>query len=312
MPTKILVTGGAGYLGSTLVPDLLAAGYHVTVVDNFMFKQASLNHVCHHDRFAVVRGDIRSEATMAPLIRGHDVIIPLAALVGAPLCNLDPIGAKTINHDAISMMLSLVSRQQIVLMPTTNSAYGSGDEKNFCTEESPLRPVSRYAIDKVAVEQELMNHPNAISLRLATVFGMSPRMRLDLLVNDFTYRAVHDRAVVLFESHFKRNYIHVRDVSRVFQHVLAHHGEMRGQIYNVGLSQANVSKRELCEHIQRQLPGFIFVEAAVGKDPDQRNYIVSNAKLEATGFQPEFSLERGIDELIKGFTMLRNSVYGNV
>jgi nucleoside-diphosphate-sugar epimerase len=249
---------------------------------------------------------------MAPLLREHDVIIPLAALVGAPLCNLDPIGAKTINHDAISMMLRLLSRQQTVLMPTTNSAYGSGDKNHFCTEESALRPISQYANDKVAVEQELMAHPNAISFRLATVFGMSPRMRLDLLVNDFTYRAVHDRAVVLFESHFKRNYIHVRDVSRVFQHALKHHGEMRGQIYNVGLSDANVSKRELCEEIQRQLPDFVFVEAAVGKDPDQRNYIVSNAKIEMTGYRPEFSLERGIGELVKGFTMLRNSLYGNV
>ena len=240
------------------------------------------------------------------------MIIPLAALVGAPLFNLDPIGAKTINHDAITMMLRRLSRQQIVLMPTTNSAYGSGDAQNFCTEDSPLRPISQYAIDKVAVEQELMAHPNAISFRLATVFGMSPRMRLDLLVNDFTYRAVHDRAVLLFESHFKRNYIHVRDVSRVFQHGLAHHAEMRGQIYNVGLSRANVSKRELCEQIQRHLPDFVFVEAAVGKDPDQRNYIVSNAKIEATGFQPKVSLESGIDELIKGFTMLRNTRYGNV
>jgi nucleoside-diphosphate-sugar epimerase len=312
MPLKILVTGGAGYLGSTLVPDLLAAGHHVTVLDNFMFRQASLNHVCHYQQFTIVRGDIRSEATLAPLLREHDVIIPLAALVGAPLCNLDPIGAKTINHDAITMMLRRLSRQQIVLMPTTNSAYGSGDANNFCTEESPLRPISQYAIDKVAVEQALMEHPNAISFRLATVFGMSPRMRIDLLVNDFTHRAVHDRAVVLFESHFKRNYIHVRDVSRVFQHALQHHDTMRGQVYNVGLSDANVSKRELCEHIQRQLPSFVFVEAAVGKDPDQRNYIVSNAKIEATGYQPEFSLGRGIGELIKGFTMLRNAIYGNV
>ena len=312
MPLKILVTGGAGYLGSTLVPDLLAAGHHVTVLDNFMFRQASLNHVCHYQQFTIVRGDIRSEATLAPLLCEHDVIIPLAALVGAPLCNLDPIGAKTINHDAITMMLRRLSRQQIVLMPTTNSAYGSGDANNFCTEEAPLRPSSQFAIDKVAGEQALMEHPNAISFRLATVFGMSPRMRIDLLVNDFTYRAVHDRAVVLFESHFKRNYIHVRDVSRVFQHALQHHDTMRGQVYNVGLSDANVSKRELCEHIQRQLPSFVFVEAAVGKDPDQRNYIVSNAKIEATGYQPEFSLERGIGELIKGFTMLRNAIYGNV
>jgi nucleoside-diphosphate-sugar epimerase len=312
MTYKILVTGGAGYLGSTMVPDLLAAGHKVTVVDNFMFKQASLNHVCFHPHFSVVRGDIRSESTMAPLLRSHDVVIPLAALVGAPLCNIDPIGATTINHDAISLMLKLISKQQIILMPTTNSAYGTGDENNFCTEDSPLRPISQYAIEKVAVEKELMQHENAISFRLATVFGMSPRLRLDLLVNDFTYRAVYDRFVVLFESHFKRNYIHVRDVSRVFQHGLKNFTAMRGQIYNVGLSDANVSKRELCEEIKKQVPDFTFLEASVGKDPDQRNYIVSNAKLEATGFATEFSLARGIGELIKGFVMVRNSLYGNV
>jgi nucleoside-diphosphate-sugar epimerase len=210
------------------------------------------------------------------------------------------------------MMLKLLSKAQRVLMPTTNSAYGTGDENHFCTETSPLRPISQYAIEKVAVEKMLMEHPSAISFRLATVFGMSPRMRTDLLVNDFTYRAVHDRFVVLFESHFKRNYIHVRDVSRVFQHGLDQFETMKGQIFNVGLSDANVSKRELCERIKAQCPQFVFVEAPVGKDPDQRDYIVSNAKIEATGFQPQFSLDRGIRELIKGFTMLKNSTYSNV
>lgn len=312
MSYSILVTGGAGYLGSTMVPDLLAAGHKVTVLDNFMFKQGSLNHVCHHPNFSVVKGDIRVQSTIAPLLKEADVVIPLAALVGAPLCNQDPVGATTINHDAISMMLKLLSKNQIVLMPTTNSAYGTGDENNFCTEESPLRPISQYAIEKVAVEKTLMEHPNAISFRLATVFGMSPRMRIDLLVNDFTYRAVYDRFVVLFESHFKRNYIHVRDVSRAFQHALNHYDKMKGQIYNVGLSDANVSKKELCERIKRQRPDFLFVEAAVGKDPDQRDYIVSNAKIEATGFRPEFPLDRGIGELIKGFTMIKNTVHGNV
>lgn len=312
MSYNILVTGGAGYLGSTMVPDLLNAGHKVTVLDNFMFKQASLNHCCHHPGFSVVKGDIRSESTMAPLLKNADVVIPLAALVGAPLCSLDPVGATTTNHDAIMMMLKLLSREQIVLMPTTNSAYGTGDENNFCTEESPLRPISQYAIEKVEIEKELMQHPGAVSFRLATVFGMSPRMRIDLLVNDFTYRAVHDRFVVLFESHFKRNYIHVRDVSRVFQHALNNHEKMKGQIYNVGLSDANVSKKELCEHIQKQRPDFLFIEAPIGKDPDQRNYIVSNAKIEATGFMPEFSLDRGIGELIKGYTMIKNSLYGNV
>jgi len=246
------------------------------------------------------------------LMKEADVIIPLAALVGAPLCSLDPIGATTINHDAIELMLKLISKDQIVLMPTTNSAYGTGDKDNYCNEESPLRPISQYAIEKVEIEKELMQHPSAISFRLATVFGMSPRMRIDLLVNDFTYRAVNDRFVVLFESHFKRNYIHVRDVSRVFQHALNNHDAMKGEIYNVGLSDANVSKKELCEHIQKQVPDFIFIDEQIGKDPDQRNYIVSNEKIESTGFKTEFSLDRGIGELLKGYTMIKNSLYGNV
>ena len=312
MTHDILVTGGAGYLGSTMVPALLAAGHRVTVLDSFLFRQTSLNHVCHDPNFKVVKGDIRIESTIAPLLKKADIVIPLAALVGAPMCNADPVGAKTINHDAIVMMLKLMSREQRVLMPTTNSAYGSGDDANFCTEESPLRPISIYAKEKVAVEAELMQRENAVSFRLATVFGMSPRMRLDLLVNDFCYRAVHDRFVVLFEGNFKRNYVHVRDVARVFQHGLDNFELMKGQIYNVGLSEANVSKRELCEHIQRQLPEFVFMDAPVGKDPDQRNYIVANTKLESTGFKTATSLDEGIAELIKGYTMIRNTRFGNV
>ena len=312
MSHRILVTGGAGYLGSTLVPELLAAGHKVTVLDNFMYHQNSLAHVCHDPGFEVVRGDVRIEATVLPLLKKADIIIPLAAYVGAPLCARDPVGATTTNHDAIVMMLKHAGKHQRILMPTTNSAYGSGDARNYCTEESPLRPISHYAIEKVKVEKELMQHPSSISFRLATVFGMSPRMRIDLLVNDFTYRAVHDRFVVLFEARFKRNYIHVRDVARAFLHGIDHYEKMNSQIFNVGLSDANVSKQELCEVIQKQVPDFTFVEAPVGRDPDQRNYIVSNAKIEATGYRPRVSLEAGVRELIKGYTMIRNSVYGNV
>jgi nucleoside-diphosphate-sugar epimerase len=236
----------------------------------------------------------------------------MAALVGAPICKFDPVGATTVNHDAIMMMLQLLSKDQIVLMPTTNSAYGSGDENNFCTELSPLRPISQYAIEKVAIEKELMQRENVVSFRLATVFGMSPRMRLDLLVNDFTYRAFYDRFVVLFESSFKRNYIHVRDVSRVFIHAIDNLKIMKGNIFNVGLSDANVSKKELCERIQKQISEFVFMDAPVGKDPDQRNYIVSSEKLEKAGFSTSVSLDQGITELIKGFAMLKNSNYGNI
>lgn len=309
---RILVTGGAGYLGSILVPELLALGYEVTVLDNFLFRQNSLAHVCHNPNFDVVRGDVRIEHVMKPLLEKADVIIPLAALVGAPMTSRDPVGATTINHDAILMMLKLCSKDQLILMPTTNSAYGTGDKDNFCTEESELRPISQYAIEKVEIEQELMQRENSISFRLATVFGMSPRMRLDLLVNDFTYRAYKDKAVVLFESHFRRNYIHVRDVARVFMHGLEEQQSMKGQIYNVGLSDANLSKKELCSAIQKHIPEFVYVEANIGKDPDQRDYIVSNEKIESTGYKPVHSLELGIQELIKGYVMLQNTRYGNV
>jgi nucleoside-diphosphate-sugar epimerase len=312
MSQNILVTGGAGYLGSIMVPDLLAAGHKVTVLDNFMYGQNSLAHVCYHPNFEVVRGDVRQEATVLPLLKKADTIIPLAALVGAPICAIDPVGATTINHDAIFMMLKHVSKEQRILMPTTNSAYGTGDKDNFCTEDSPLNPISKYAIDKVEVEKALMDHPNFISFRLATVFGMSPRMRIDLLVNDFTYRAVYDRFVVLFEGSFKRNYIHVRDVSRVFQHAIENFDHMRGQVYNFGLSDANVSKQELCARIQNYIPEFVVIDAPIGKDPDQRNYIVSNAKIEATGFKQAHSLDFGIQELIKGYRMIRNCRYGNI
>ena len=308
----ILVTGGAGYIGSLLVPDLLNKGFKVTVLDSFMYKQNSLAQVCHCENFDVVRGDIRSKSTINPLIKRADIIIPLAALVGAPLCKQSSVAATSVNCDAMLMMFSLLSSDQLILMPTTNSAYGKGDKDNFCTEESPLNPVSQYAEEKVKVEQALMQHGKAISFRLATVFGMSPRMRIDLLVNDFVYRAIYDRFVVLFESHFKRNYIHVRDVVKAFLHGIDNFDKMEGEIYNVGLSDANLSKKELCDRIKQYIYEFIYLEAAVGKDPDQRDYIVSNAKLEATGFRNQFSLDEGIQELKKGFSMIKNAIYGNV
>jgi nucleoside-diphosphate-sugar epimerase len=309
---NILVTGGAGYIGSILTENLLELGFYVTVVDNFMYKQASLNHLCHNSRFNIINGDIRNEKVIAPLMKKADTIIPLAALVGAPLCNKDVVGADTTNKEAIYTMLKHKSKDQRIIMPTTNSAYGSGDENNFCTEESPLNPISKYAIDKVLVEKELMEHRNVISYRLATVFGMSPRMRTDLLVNDLTYRAVNDGYVIIFEGHFKRNYIHVRDVCDAFLHAIYNFDDMKDQIYNVGLSTANVSKLELCEIIKKFVPEFTIVEGEIKKDPDQRNYIVSNAKLEATGFEPMFTLEHGVVELLKGYRMIKNNIYGNV
>ncbi|MGB0683275.1 MAG: NAD-dependent epimerase/dehydratase family protein [Magnetovibrionaceae bacterium] len=309
---NILVTGGAGYLGSVMVPALLEAGHKVTVLDNFMFQQNGLAALCSNPDFDVVNGDARVEETLKPLLAKADVVIPLAALVGAPLCKKDPIGATTTNLDGQLMLIDSLSPDQRMLVPITNSGYGVGEEGKFCTEESPLRPVSLYGIHKVEVEQAALSRDNTISFRLATVFGMSPRFRIDLLVNDFVHRAVTDRAVVLFESHFKRNYIHIRDVARAFLHGLDNFETMKGGPYNVGLSDANLSKWELCERIQAQVPNFTFLEAPIGEDPDKRDYIVSNEKLEGTGFMPAHSLDAGIAELIKGYRMIRNTVYGNV
>jgi nucleoside-diphosphate-sugar epimerase len=310
-PQSILVTGGAGYLGSTLVPALLDEGFHVTVLDNFMFGQASLNQLCADPHFEVYRGDARDPEVLKPLLRDADIIIPLAALVGVPLCNTDKIGAETLNRDAILTLIKYASRQQRILTPITNSGYGIGQPDKFCTEETPLRPISLYGRTKVEAELAVLERGNSISFRLATVFGMSPRMRIDLLVNDFVYRAVNDRSIVLFEAHLKRNYIHVRDVARAFLHAVCNFESMRDQPYNVGLSDANLSKLELCQRIQQHLPSFTFLEAPIGEDPDKRDYIVSNEKIERTGYQPQFSLDDGIRELAKGFRMLRNSVYGN-
>ena len=306
---NILVTGGAGYIGSTLVPNLLNEGHNVTVLDNFMYGQTSLNQLCANKQFNVYNGDVRLKHDLFPLLKQADIIIPLAAYVGAPLCNKDPIGATSTNKDAIFMMIDNLSKEQIVIMPTTNSAYGTG---TYCTEESALNPISRYAIDKVEVEKRLLDHSNTISYRLATVFGMSPRMRIDLLVNDFVHRAVKDGFTILFEGHFKRNYIHVSDISNAFIHAINKYDSMKNEVYNVGLSEANISKKELCEIIQKYIPTFTFMEAEVGKDPDQRNYIVSNDKIESTGFKTQMGLDAGIQELIKGYRMIRNTVYGNI
>jgi nucleoside-diphosphate-sugar epimerase len=309
---RVLVTGGAGYIGCILVEYLLQMNCKVTVLDNFMFRQSGLNHLCENKNLTIVNGDIRNPAHVEPLLKEADIIIPLAALVGAPLCNKDVVGADTTNKDALFWMLNNVSNEQRIIMPTTNSAYGTGDENNFCTEDSPLRPISKYAVDKVAVEKVLMQRENSISYRLATVFGMSPRMRTDLLVNDLTYRAVNDGYVVIFEGHFKRNYIHVRDVCEAFLHAINQFEEMKGQIYNVGLSSANVSKLDLCDIIKKHIPNFTVVEGDIKKDPDQRNYIVSNEKLEATGWYPYHTLDDGVEELIKGYTYLKNNIHGNV
>ena len=312
MSKNILVTGGAGYIGAMLVPELLKLGHKVKVVDNFMFHQTSLNQCCSNSNFTIINGDIRDKEFILQHYEDAEIIIPLAAYVGAPLCNKDKTGAQTVNHDAIIMMLEHLKDEQIVLMPTTNSAYGSRNANNLWDETSPLNPIAKYAIDKVAIEKKLMERENSISFRLATVFGMSPKMRIDLLVNDFVYRAVNDKFVVLYEGHFKRNYIHVSDVVRVFIHGIDQFPKLKGKIFNVGLSDANISKFELCERIKLQIPNFVIMEAPMAADPDQRNYIVSNLKIESSGWKPKTNLDLGIQELIKGYVMLKNSRYGNI
>ena len=309
---KILITGGAGYIGSVLTPSLLQAGHTVTVLDSFMFRPNSLADCCGSDAFHVVRGDCRDERVVRGLLKDADVIIPLAALVGAPLCKNDTIATQTTNQDAVEMLCRNASREQWIVMPVTNSGYGIGEAGKFCTEETPLNPISLYGVTKVEAEKAVLARENSLTFRLATVFGMSPRMRMDLLVNDFVYRAVNDRALVVFEGHFKRNFIHIRDVARVFAYALEHFDAMRGRPYNVGLDEANLSKLELCAEIQKQIPGFVYLEAPIGEDPDKRDYIVSNARLAQTGFKTEWPLERGIRELIKGYTILKNSIYSNV
>ena len=309
---KILVTGAAGYIGSILVPELLQKGHSVIAIDNFMFNQTSLLDCCYHKDLTIIRADARNRDLISEQLKKVDAVFPLACLTGAPLSSKDPVGAQTVNYDAVKMILDLRSKSQIIIFPTTNSGYGVGEKGKYCTEETPLRPISLYGRLKVDLEKVLLDAGNCITLRLATVFGISPRMRLDLLVNDFTYRAVTDRFLVLFEAHFKRNYLHVRDAAKAFIHCLENFEKMKNEPYNVGLSDANLSKWELCEEIKKQVPHFYFVEAKIGEDPDKRDYIVSNAKIEAAGFKPDVSLKNGIAELIKGYQIIKRNSYSNV
>ena len=312
MSEKILVTGGAGYIGSVLTKMLLDEGYEVRILDHFRYNQNSLLDCCYNDNLEIIRGDVRDADVMKHSLENMNYIIHLAALVGFPQCAKNTIGAKTTNLEAVKTLLSLRKSDQKILFPCTNSGYGVEGEDKLCTEETPLNPISLYGRTKVEAEKEILEHGNSITFRLATVFGVSPRMRIDLLVNDFVFRAVRDKYMVLFEGHFKRNFIHVRDVSRAFLHGIKNFDVMKDEPYNVGLSDANFSKIELCEKIKEHLPNFVFMKSEINKDPDQRNYIVSNEKIENTGFKPKYSLDFGIQELLRSYAVLDQPHNSNV
>ena len=306
-----MITGGAGYIGSVLSKFLLDQGYSVTVLDNFRYNQNSLLDCCSDENFNVIHGDVRNEQILSSSLKNQDFVIHLAALVGAPICNANKDDALSTNFESTKLLLKLRNEDQKILFPCTNSGYGIGEKGKFCTEETPLRPISFYGKTKVDAEKAILDGGNSISFRLATVFGVSPRMRIDLLVNDFVYKAKNDKFIGIFEGHFQRNYIHIRDVVRVFLHGIKNFNKIKNQSYNVGLSDANLSKLELCEKIKEHIPDFTFIESNLGQDPDKRDYIVSNEKIESTGFKPKYSLDFGIDELIKCYTILQKQTFSN-
>lgn len=312
MTNHILITGGAGYLGSIMTQRFLDAGFRVTVLDNLMYGQHSLFQFCSNPNFDFIYNDARNDNILKQTLGDVDVIIPLAAIVGAPACQRDPLLARSVNLDAIRLLLKLRSTDQLIVYPTTNSGYGTKSGNIFCTEETPLEPISLYGETKVQAEKELLDSPNTITLRLATVFGMSPRMRLDLLVNHFVYAAVTDGYLVIFEKDFKRNYVHIRDVADCFLFCVQNHARMVGRPYNVGLDSANLSKEELALKVKEFVPNFYIHFAEIGSDPDKRNYIVSNERLRQAGFEAQHTIEEGIRELLKGYRMFGRSLMKNV
>ena len=311
MAEHVVVTGGAGYIGSILTHRLLAEGYRVTVVDSLRYGQQALFHLCAEPAFEFIRGDVRDEQLMRECVASADVLIPLAAIVGAPACEAEPFAAEAVNLDAVKQLNRLRSPRQLVVFPVTNSGYGTKSDAVYCTEETPLEPITLYGRTKVAAEAELLASENAITLRLATVFGMSPRMRFDLLVNHFVYTAVREGYLVVFEKDFKRNYIHIRDVADCFIHAIRQADRMAGRPFNVGLDSANCSKEELALKIKAAVPGLAVHFSDLRSDPDKRDYIVSNQRLREAGFEATRSLEQGIQELVKGCRMAPRGPFAN-
>jgi nucleoside-diphosphate-sugar epimerase len=301
---KILITGGAGYLGSVITEKMLKAGHSVTSIDNLSFKQLSPLQFTSNPNYNFIYGDVRNVDFLKHQVGLHDVIIPLAAIVGFPACKADPKLAWEVNYTQIETILDSIGDEHIILYPNTNSGYGIGEGQTECTEESPLNPISVYGESKCAAEKLLLECSSAICFRLATVFGTSTRMRTDLLVNEFVYKAMTDKYITVFEKHFKRNFIHIQDVANVFLWALDNYETMKHNVYNVGLSNANLSKQELLEKIQQYIPDFAISYSDFYEDPDKRDYIVSNAKIEKTGWNPQYSLDDGIKELLKTYQVL--------
>jgi nucleoside-diphosphate-sugar epimerase len=302
---KILITGGAGYLGSVITGKMLSEGHEVVVLDKLIFNQVSLLSYTSNPKFKFIHGDVRNEILLERLCNECDVIIPLAAIVGFPACASEPELAKEINFKQIVNIVKYCNgKGKKILYPNTNSGYGLSTGQLECTEESPLTPISVYGQTKCEAENFLRTSTDAIIFRLATVFGVSPRMRTDLLVNDFTYKAITDKYIVVFEKSFKRNFIHIQDVANVFLFMLNNYDKYKGDVFNVGLSDANLSKQELLEKIQSHVKNFAVSYNDFYEDPDKRNYIVSNSKVESTGWKPEWDLDRGIEELIMAYQMV--------
>jgi nucleoside-diphosphate-sugar epimerase len=300
---KVLITGGAGYLGSVLTEVLLGKGYYVTVLDNLIYKQTSVAPFAYHPNFNFVLGDVTNEILLKSLVEKHDVIIPLAAIVGMPACKAQPELTVKVNYEQVKNITKWITKDQKIIIPNTNSQYGSSTE--IITEDSPFKPLSLYAETKCEAEKAVLDSGNGIALRLATVFGMSYRMRMDLLVQDFVYKAITDGYLVLFESHFIRNYIHIRDIAGAFLFMIENYEKCNNNAFNVGLTEANCTKLELAQTIQKYVPDLVIVENNFKQDFDQRNYMVSNSKLENAGWSPKFTLEDGIQELIKGYQLIR-------
>tara|TARA_B100000575_G_C23138394_1_gene661918 strand:+ start:2294 stop:3229 length:936 start_codon:yes stop_codon:yes gene_type:complete len=308
---KILITGGAGYIGSKLATKLLNMKYEVTILDNLMFVNNSLNHLFSKKNFYFFKGDTNNKKFIKKHLKNKDIIIPLAALVGAPLCEKHKKLAKETNLNAIDYLVKNLKKKQKIIYPTSNSGYGIGEKNKYCDENSPLNPISLYGKTKAEAEKKVLNFKNSVCFRLATIFGYSYRMRTDLLVNNFVYRAIKEKKISLFQPHFRRNYIHVDDVVDAFIFAINNFPKVKGEIFNLGLSSANLTKLQLAKRIKKQVRELKIKIIYNKKDPDQRDYFVSNKKIEKLGFKAKVSIDQGIKELVSIFSHSKIEIKNN-